>query len=51
VAFNLGPKISKYIWELWTNDYFQVLQMTDNVMLCVCTGFSGQFDKFIAFVL
>lgn len=51
VASSLGLNISKYTWELWTNGYFQVLQMMDNFMLHVCTGFSGQLDKFIAFVL
>lgn len=51
VAFRFGFKISKYTWEIWTTGYFQALQMTDNVILCVCTGFSGSFDKFTAFVL
>lgn len=51
MAFRFDLKISKYTWEIWTNGYFLALQMTDNVILCVCTGFSGSFDKFTAFVL
>lgn len=35
MASGLDLEISKCLWKLWANGYFQVLQMMNNVVLCL----------------